>query len=372
MIPGYTIDTAKLSTNAPSAFTVGHGSVLNGGVLVWSATGSISANKFFMYAGTTGGADALITQVSPFAYGASDAITFIAKVPIEGWAASNLISTQEALFSGARARYTAANAGAVPNVATIFDFPTKVYDDLGLVTTGASWKFTAPKTAKYRIRALVHTTGAVINAFTSAIRKNGVNYAVKGKPQEVAASFTTPSDIDTTILLNKGDFIDFTHDEAINGAVYSVSNTGQYIEIEELFDSTVFGVTGETELIEAKSGYVAWPITVGQYGDLTSVTLPTGEWDIHGQAVFLSNGATTTTLIGLAIIDTPGNTTSGNEGDTRVLGNKNTVSTSRDSFSVDRKGIIITASTIYYLKAFANTSITNLEIAYKISARRIK
>jgi len=44
---------------------------------------------------------------------------------------------------------------------------------------------------------------------------------------------------------------------------------------------------------------------------------------------------------------------------------------SRDSVYHIESGVIVNNSETHYLKAHASTSITNLQVAYKISARRI-
>jgi hypothetical protein len=64
------------------------------------------------------------------------------------------------------ARYkTSAAPSFTATTAALINFGTQDYDTHSAVTTGASWKFTAPYAGKYRVTALVHenTASALFN-----------------------------------------------------------------------------------------------------------------------------------------------------------------------------------------------------------------
>ncbi len=71
-------------------------------------------------------------------------------------------------------------------------------------------------------------------------------------------------------------------------------------------------------------------------------------------------------------------TTSGNDGSgmanpsSLLYQTKGQTSGDYDLISLPNLTVTVTTPTIYYLKGRANTSITNLEVGYKMTARKIK
>ncbi len=115
-----------------------------------------------------------------------------------------------------------------------------------------------------------------------------------------------------------------------------------------------------------------YTITANTWGDLGSVTLTPGTWEISVLATYYSNGTTTTTEIVAGI------GTSSGAGGTGVItgvntahGTKTAASTSYDSLAVPSYRVTPATTTTYYLKGFVRTSTTNLEVASRISARKV-
>lgn len=371
---GYTIDTLKLTPStgalqpAVGSATVFDGSAVYGGnVVAYNST-----NLAITVGSNATGPGYVASGFLPLT-NADTRYSFTATIPITDWDTGASISTTETLFSTVKARYTASSTSAVPGTATVFDFNTEDYDTHNAVKTGASWVFTAPKKAKYRVKALIHQNGSVVNAFVISIRKNSTAVATQSEPQEVAASYTSNSQISTFIELDKGDTLDVTHHEVINGATYTGGAVSQYIEIESLPDFSIFSVWGKLSTQESNSaGLVAFPITISQWGDLTSLTLEPGEYILIGNASVL-NGATLsahTNYVGIST--TSGNSSSGMTfGDSlsRVY-NPGTTSFS-DTIHVTLSGVTVTSQTTYYLKSYSDVT-TNLNIAYKFQAIKVK
>lgn len=119
----------------------------------------------------------------------------------------------------------------------------------------------------------------------------------------------------------------------------------------------------------------AMGVAAGQYGDLTSVRLPAGTWDIETFVQWIPNGATTTTFVYSGMSVTSGNSGVGLvTGDSIATGNF----TSGEYLSqhvFKRVTIAVPAYPAdyqdWYLKIRADTSIANLNVAGKITARRI-
>jgi len=131
--------------------------------------------------------------------------------------------------------------------------------------------------------------------------------------------------------------------------------------------------TAPKEHKTSSSTLINWPIAVNTWGDLTSFQLPPGEWDLCCQAEFYSNtGGTTTTVVGLGITTNSGATGAGlSKGDNYLTATKRTAFDSRDPVAITPYKVNVTAPTTYYLKGYAESSITNLQVAYRLSARRI-
>lgn len=134
------------------------------------------------------------------------------------------------------ARYTTAGGQTVANA--IVNFGSLTYDSHNAVTTGVSWKFTAPMSGKYRFSGLITTgvTPSVGDSFALNIYKNGSSVAAG--PVDVAQSTTTrrmSGHISGTISLAKGDFIDFRMSDGITpAATLELDGERNYVQIERV------------------------------------------------------------------------------------------------------------------------------------------
>ncbi len=111
------------------------------------------------------------------------------------------------------ARYTSTAGQSIPSSsATIIDFGTKDYDSHSAVTTGGSWKFTAPVSGKYSVKSYIQYNGASFtngNGVTLDLHKNGtfLSRLLLVDVPKTATQTITLSGTDT-ISLNAGDYID--------------------------------------------------------------------------------------------------------------------------------------------------------------------
>lgn len=112
---------------------------------------------------------------------------------------------------------------------TIIDYATKEYDSHNAVTTGASWKFTAPARGTYQITAQLVTSaaaaGAIGNQYGLKLFKNGSLHAfLTLKTAETTTSCIKSTSGAITLQLNSADTVDLrginsagTH--ALNGDI---------------------------------------------------------------------------------------------------------------------------------------------------------
>jgi hypothetical protein len=151
---------------------------------------------------------------------------------IEKIANPALISATEKVL----ARYTSTSATTVTTGnTTIVDFATKVTDTHAAVTTGASWKFTAPIAGSYRVTSRIVAGGTGTTGYlTLQIFKNGSLYS-KG-PAEIPANAGSQSVfVDDEVEMVAGDYIDIRMDNptGANRATSTVAGE-QYVVVQRI------------------------------------------------------------------------------------------------------------------------------------------
>lgn len=108
-----------------------------------------------------------------------------------------------------KAKYKVAASHTASTTAPV-QFNTKIYDSHGAVTTGASWKFTAPRADNYRVSVVsIFGTGAP----SVAVYKNGAVDSFIG-PSNATSLNSGYTEID----LLAGDYIDIRPDSALTAA----------------------------------------------------------------------------------------------------------------------------------------------------------
>jgi len=126
--------------------------------------------------------------------------------------------------------------GAAPSISngTIVNFVTKDYDTHNAVTTGASWKFTAPVSGKYSIKAILSTSVSVtpMDRWFLMVYKNGALDQYIG----VARAWSTTTAVlnpfgSCEINLNAGDYIDLRVDSTTGAALLTASIQTNWISI---------------------------------------------------------------------------------------------------------------------------------------------
>ena len=131
------------------------------------------------------------------------------------------------------AKYT---SSATPSFATtnIVDYATKELDSHGAVTTGASWKFTAPMSGVYEVKAR-WMTNAFASGGTSRIiglilYKNGSAVDKIAVTAELTADSVQKSMAGSTLIrLNAGDYIDFRGTGTASTSTLSGTATENYV-----------------------------------------------------------------------------------------------------------------------------------------------
>lgn len=130
------------------------------------------------------------------------------------------------------ARYRSSVGQSMANGTTLVDFATKIYDSHGAVTTGASWKFTAPRADVYEVTSSVNSASgggwAAGEEWSLRVFKNGSGerYLVHN-PQLATHSAAVTATGNGFVYLNAGDTIDIRVQQS-SGAAINTSTTPDY------------------------------------------------------------------------------------------------------------------------------------------------
>lgn len=147
-------------------------------------------------------------------------------------------------------------------------------------------------------------------------------------------------------------------------------------------DTVIGTVYGTNTNDSASSGYVGEIIsddetaetnfpTSGNYGDLCSITLTAGDWDIEGGASCAFTGAVTFDWR-LGISTTSGNSATGLTSGTTLFYSLPPISGIKNSLTIPRIRASLTGSTTYYLKIYSGYSGTAPTATGNITARRVR
>lgn len=151
---------------------------------------------------------------------------------------------------------------------------------------------------------------------------------------------------------------------AQNDSIYLVSDGTDWFIIASNFE--------DDEVESTSAGLVNYVTTAGDRTSLTSIALTAGKWDISAVVLYYSNGATTAVLGEMGVSTTDGNSSTGLvAGDNWVWAPIN--NTNGDGTPLEFSGytVDITSDTTYYLKGRVTSSITNVQVGYRITATRI-
>lgn len=136
------------------------------------------------------------------------------------------------------ARYsTAAGQSIAASSIVIVDFGTKTFDTHSAVTTGSSWKFTAPTSGKYAVKCSIRMSASNTTGGTFLyLYKNGSAVSANAWTNQQATNnvLAFPVLVDT-IQLNAGDFIDFRINHANAGSLSILNDaTYNFVAIEKI------------------------------------------------------------------------------------------------------------------------------------------
>lgn len=198
------------------------------------------------------------------------------------------------------AKYVTATAQSFGNTALdIVNYDTKVYDTHNAVTTGVSWRFTAPVAGYYKVNAAIAFAGGVTwdagENIDLVLRKNATNTTELGYYKNLGTHTQSLRTAGTdSVYLNAGDYIDVCGRQESGSTLALVNNASMnYISIER--------ISGPAQI--AASETVAARYTSADSASVSNNTVyfkdfETKMFDTHGAVT--NNGVGLQTVSGLA------------------------------------------------------------------------
>lgn len=329
-----------------------------------------SNNTRLLLRNADGSANPNVTNTAPFSFANNDFITIFATVPIEGWKASNLVSTTQTLFQNVVCRaYLNSSQTVSTGATTQINLDTISFDTHNSFDTSAN-TFTAPVSGKYRVTGHISWSGAgTASNIQARIHVNSVLAAFA--TDNYVSSATNRINVNDILDLTKGDVVDLNGFQNTGGNLTaSGTTTGCFMSIEGIPDFSVFGVFGETKFLEAQGS--TDPTVSGQFADIVSIPLTAGEWELDGTARF-SSSTTAANEVVLAISENTGNTTTDHVGSVNENTSATTTTSADVNINVVRYRVIVSENQTYYLKSrFATVDGGISIVTGYISGRKIK
>lgn len=132
-----------------------------------------------------------------------------------------------------RARYTSASGQTLAVGSTTIDFATKSFDTHGAVTTGASWKFTAPRADYFDVSACVLTSADTSTSGCDFyLYKNGSIYAAGRSDKSGTSSSRHADRFATSVYLLAGEYISVVYNNGTAGSLTLFNDsTYNYVDV---------------------------------------------------------------------------------------------------------------------------------------------
>ena len=289
---------------------------------------------------------------------ASYAISGRAEFKVTEWSEGANLSTSEVAI-------TTIKVSGAGNAATSLTADVTNIDFIETEDPFGAWdgsQFTAPKTGYYDILGGVIANASVTCQY--AVFVDGtIRINIGSSISDSVASLVG------SVKLNKGEVLTI---RARTSITLSNNSTYHWITIQGKPDFSVFSVYGTSELVQSDSGgLVSYTVTPDTWGNVASISLGVGEWDIVADMTMYANGATTALnmLMGISTLPT---TDPGTYGPDKGFAKFPNTSQHAAYIGFTKSGFIMSTPGTVYLNTYLLTSNTNCEVSYKITARRIK
>lgn len=309
-----TIDTTKVSADT-NDLTVGIVSINDSATTFYSGRVLYTTSTTVTIQSLDGSSNYVnVTQAAPITFGANDEIFIKMSFPVSGWSSTVAMSNDTDTRVVAASYY--ANTNFTSNTTTPSDFNTKVYDTHSAVTTGASWKFTAPVSGYFHVAFGISTSPTATGTIRPfVIYKNGAVAIYIASGDAATSSVISGSH---TIQLNAGDYIDVraTSNTTYGGGTVG-TNAASTISIERVSGPSAIAAS---ETIAARYDLSASTANAAVAAGATEIIdFDTKAYDTHGAVTVGASWKFTAPAPGLYRVSSYSQLASFADGTTAVL-----------------------------------------------------
>ena len=264
---GYSINTSKILNTNGTLNNLGVGLYAHTGaqtyplIVTYNSSTAIGVNIFQngSGAGSVNGGQTF-TSTEPATIASGDILDIIFSVPIQGWSSNlNMSNDTDTRVVAAAATF---GSGSVTS-GTQINFSTVSFDTHGAITTGSSWKYTAPVTGYYSVALTGMSQSSAGNSVY--VYKNGS----VGPQIGLFPVASTPGNGSLTIQMNAGDFIDLRPNATL-------TITGGYLCIQRLSGPAVVAATESVNM-----RYHGSSSSLGTVAAPDAVSYATKDFDTH-------------------------------------------------------------------------------------------
>ena len=157
----------------------------------------------------------------------------------------------------------------------------------------------------------------------------------------------------------------------VSSGVLTIDGANSGANIKGVVDGSTSSAGNWGEYLSSATAGAVNTGATGVYGDLASIALTAGDWNVNGMVQTTNNGATATAMAA-GISSTSGNSTTGLTQGTNWLSQTGPLSTTDVSATIANYRVNITATTTYYLKYMAAFSAGQPQAYGSLTARRIR
>lgn len=213
-----------------------------------------------------------------------------------------------------------------------------------------------------RFLALVGVVTAIYAAMAYAIDING--QLKRAQLEQLASDPTgTLARIYYNTTTNQG--------RVYNGSVWNVfGNAAGQIPGTATSDSAATGNVGQFTQSRTTALTNA-PAATGNFGNMNSISLEAGDWDVTGVADLSRNGATVTRSIGAISVNSGNTTTDHQAGDNQLDGTVPTAALD-GVIAIPAYRVSLAATTTIYFKLYMDYSVATPQYRSRVSARRVR
>lgn len=225
---------------------------------------------------------------------------------------------------------------------------------------------------------------AILSTFVISGSANTLSIGTTANAAKFTIKGGTTDDTTVDLINNNNDIWKVWNANGGNGLSFQYNGTPRFIISTSGAISPSGGTVGTTTNDSAAAGIVGeykesiisvatnFPGASGAYGDMTSLSLTAGDWDVSLAVYLVQNGATITPSVRAGISATSGNSATGLVPGSNAFNTLPPTAASESFVVVPNYRVSLSGTTTYYAKLVGTYSVANPQFLCRFSARRVR